>query len=253
MSESRLAPEFYLEALRREGAAFRTTVSPDVLASPVPSCPDWNLEQLVGHLGAVFRRGAGHLSRGTAAKPQSDVWEQPPAGEAVIAWWEDSLRQLVAEVESVDPAAPAWNWSIQEPVARFWFRRMAIETAIHRWDAELAAAAGYTEPIEPELAADGVAEALDTWLSSGRRVGPTDLRGVVNLIATDADAHWAVRLRGEGFSVLDTDTVFDEAPHAQTAVSGSASDLLLAIWGRVPFSVLTVEGNPELPRALLVG
>jgi uncharacterized protein (TIGR03083 family) len=251
MSESRLTPEIWLDALRREGAAFRTAISPEALASPVPSCPEWNVEQLIGHLGQVYRSAGTHVVHGVSTTP-TDEPAQPPTGADVIAWWDESFRFLIAALESVDPAAPAWNWSIQEPVAKFWFRRMAHETAVHRWDAELAVAAGYTEPIETQLAVDGVAEAFDTFLAAGHRAGPENLQGVVTLRTTDADAHWALRVRGVGLSLLDIDTVFDDAPHAQSAVSGSASDLLLALWGRVPFAVLNVEGNPDLPQALLV-
>lgn len=251
MSENRLTPEFWLEALRREGAAFRGAVSQDALTSQVPSCPEWNVEQLIGHLGQTYRFHAAHVVRGLTTRPDQEPVE-PPAGPEVLAWWDESFRLILGALESVRPSAPAWNWSIQEPVAKFWFRRMAHETAIHRWDAELAAAAGYTEPIETPLAVDGVDEALDTFLPAGHRAGPDTLRGVVTLRTTDAHAHWAVRLRGPGISLLDTDTVFDDPPHAQTAVSGSASDLLLALWGRVPVAVLNVEGNPELPQALLV-
>jgi uncharacterized protein (TIGR03083 family) len=252
MSESRLTPEFWLESLRREGATFRAAVSPEALPSQVPSCPDWNVEQLVGHVGRMYRFHAAHVVRGVTTPPESEP-ETPPKGPDVLEWWDDSFRILLAALESVKPSAPAWNWSIQEPVAQFWFRRMAHETAIHRWDAELAAAAGFTEPIETQLAVDGIDEAFDTFLSSGHRAGPDTLRGVVTIRTIDANAHWAVRLRGAGLSLLDIDTVFDDPPHAQTAVSGTASDVLLALWGRVPFAVLNVEGNPDLPQALLVG
>jgi uncharacterized protein (TIGR03083 family) len=252
MSESRPSAEFWLDCLRREGAAFRAAVSPEVLGSQVPSCPEWNVEQLVAHVGEVYRFHAAHLVRGVTTPPE-DEDPIPPTGPAVLDWWDESFRLAVAALESTAPDAPAWNWSIQEKVAKFWFRRFANETAIHRWDAELAAGAALAEPVDTRLAIDGVDEAFDTFLASGHRAGPLTLRGVVTLRATDADAHWAVRLRGEGMSLLDTNTVFDDPPHAQTAVSGNASDLLLALWGRVPFRVLTVEGNPELPEALLVG
>ena len=73
---------------------------------------------------------------------------------------------------------------------------MAHEISVHRWDAETAA--GRATPIETKLAADGVNEVLDTWLPAGRRKGPTDLHGVVHLVATDASYEWFVRLRGAG-------------------------------------------------------
>lgn len=253
MSESRPNAEFWLDSLRREGAAFRAAVTPGSLAAPVPSCPEWNVHQLVAHVGAVYRFHGAHLVRGVATQPEE--WEGPgaaPSGPAVLEWWDESFRLVLAALESTDPDAPAWNWSIvQDKKARFWFRRLAHETAVHRWDAELAQGAAMAEPIETRLAVDGVDEMLDTFLPSKHDWDPEGQRGVVTLRTTDAGAHWAVRLRGVGISLLDTNTVFDVEPHAQTAVSGTASDLLLALWGRVPFSVLTVEGNPDLPQILI--
>ncbi|MFI5958235.1 maleylpyruvate isomerase family mycothiol-dependent enzyme [Cryptosporangium sp. NPDC051539] len=251
MSESRPDAEFWLDNLRREGAGFRAALTPETLASPVPSCPGWNVERLVAHVGAVYRFHGAHVVRGVTTPPEDgEAPEAAPSGTDVIEWWDESFRILLAALGSTDPSTPAWNWSIQEPVARFWFRRMAHETAIHRWDAQLGAGAALTEPIDARLAVDGVDEMLDTFLPAKHDWADDTPRGVVTLRATDVDAHWAVRMRGVGISLLDTGTVFDDPPHAQSAVTGTASDLELALWGRIPLSVLTVEGNPALPEAL---
>lgn len=50
----------------------------------------------------------------------------------------------------------------------FWIRRMAHETAVHRVDA--AQAVGERWRVDPELAADGVAEALELWLGWAPRL-----------------------------------------------------------------------------------
>jgi hypothetical protein len=129
---------------------------------------------------------------------------------------------------------------------------MAHETAVHRWDAQMAVA--LNEPIEAKLAADGVTEVLDTWLSAGKRRGPLDHYGVVALRATDVAEVWNVRLRGEGLALLDTDTLLDHHPHNERAVAiGTASDLLLALYGRVPFDVLDTVGDETLLAALRTG
>ena len=129
-----------------------------------------------------------------------------------------------------DPGAPAWNWAPQAKTASFWHRRMAHEISMHRWDAE--AAAGRPMPIETKLAADGVSEVLDTWLPAGRRNGPTNLHGVVHLVASDAGHEWFVRLRGAGVALLDTGTILDtDDHHARAQATGTASDLLLSLMG----------------------
>jgi hypothetical protein len=123
---------------------------------------------------------------------------------------------------------------------------------VHRWVAQQAVARAV--PVETKLAADGVMEVLDTYLPSGRRKGPTDLHGVVHLIATDASYDWFVRLRGAGIALLDTGTILDSDDHHQQAeASGTASELLLTLWGRLPAEVLVTSGDPRLIHALQTG
>jgi uncharacterized protein (TIGR03083 family) len=248
--------ESWLSALRAEATAFRAAAAaPGALDAPVPSCPGWSMRDLVHHLGLVYNRISGHVAR--AGAPPTEPLADPvglglPAGEAALAWWDAEYTALVSLLDGLDPDTPVWNWAPQPKTAVFWARRMAHETAMHRWDAQMAI--GSVEPIETKLAADGVTEVLDTWLPSGRRRGPTDRLGVVQLDATDLDESWLVRLRGEGVALLDTDTLFDaEDPHARTLARGTASDLVLTLLGRVPFDILDVSGDATLLHALRTG
>lgn len=250
MGTPRRSREFWLAALRREGSAFRSAVTADDLTRPVPSCPAWTVANLIGHLGQTYRWHRAHLLRGATTPPDAEPAEIP-AGPAILPWWEESFDALVTALTSTPADFPAWNWSMQPKTALFWHRRMAQETAIHRWDAQVSV--GLPEPVETDLAVDGIDEVLDTHLPAGDRMGPTDQAGVVRLQPTDDDTSWTVRVRGEGLSILDTDTLLDDGPHAQAAASGSASDLLLALWGRVPLGVLTIEGNAGLVSALRTG
>ena len=169
-----------------------------------------------------------------------------------VGAWLDEYTELLAALDAVDPELPAWNWAPQSKKAIFWHRRMAHETAVHRWDAQVSLAR--SEPVEAKLAADGVTEVIDTWLPAGRRRGSTDLSGVVSLTATDVGQTWYVRLRGEGIALLDTDTLFDDAhPSERATAAATASDLMLALWGRVPFDALDVAGEIRLLEALKTG
>jgi hypothetical protein len=95
---------------------------------------------------------------------------------------------------------------------------------------------------------------LDTYLPVGRRKGPADVHGVVHLVATDASYDWFVRLRGAGIALLDTGTIFDSDDHHQQAeASGTASELLLTLWGRRPAEKLARTGDPRLISALQAG
>jgi uncharacterized protein (TIGR03083 family) len=255
MSRKQETKDFWLAALRTDGPAFHEAASrPGVLAAEVPSCPGWTGEHLVRHLGSVYAWVRSHASRGVTSEPDDRFrLAEVPAGSTVLSWWADEFSAVVAMLDALDPEMPAWNWAPQAKTAIFWHRRMAHETSVHRWDAQMAA--GRAEPIEAKLAADGVAEVLDTWLPGGRRKGPADRAGVAQLSATDAEQDWYVRLRADGgIALLDTDTLLDtDDPHARVLARGTASDLVLALWGRVPFDVLDVAGDATLPEALRTG
>jgi len=257
MTRTHGTKEFWLSALRVDGPAFRAAVgAPGALEAPVPSCPDWRVQDLVHHVGALYTFVRRHLSRGVTSPPEPELRPKPdelPTGEASLPWWDEQFTELVSLLAAIDPETPAWNWAPQPKKAGFWPRRMALETAVHRWDAQMAI--GMTEPVETRLAADGVTEVIDTWLPSGRRKGPTGRVGVVQLAATDVEDYWYVRLRADGgVALLDMETLLDtDDPHARVLAQGTASDLMLALYGRVPFDVLDITGDATLLGALRTG
>jgi uncharacterized protein (TIGR03083 family) len=248
--------DFWLTALRTDGAAFVAAVAePEVLASSVPSCPGWTVGDLVRHLGGVYRRTRTHAATGAVNESWGPVVipEDAPAADdpGVVEWFRGELGQIETFLDGLDPDLPAWNWAPQSKTSGFWIRRSAHETAIHRWDSQLAT--GLPEPLESKLAGDTVAEALDTFLPAGRRPVPMDVQGVVQLTAVDLGQEWHVRMRGAGVALLDTDTLLDDDTHPARAVaSGTASDLALALWGRVTFDVLETAGDDTLLEALRV-
>lgn len=254
MSRSLGSKDFWLASLRADGPAFRTAVAEAPLDAPVPSCPEWTVRDLVAHLAGVYAYVLSHVPRGVTDRPERPRPEfVPPAGANVLSWWDEQFVQLLNTLDALDPELPAWNFAPQAKKAGFWHRRMAHETAVHRWDAQFALVSA--EPIEAKLAVDGVAEVLDTWLPAGKGAGPADAVGMVALCATDAEHEWFVRLRGgRGLALLDTDTLLDSDQHHERAVArGTASDLLLALYGRVGFDVLEVSGDDHLLEALRVG
>jgi len=246
--------DFWLAALRADGAAFRAAVGQEgALGHQVPSCPEWTVGALAYHLGWVYRRVHAHANRGITTRPDNLPDDPRPDDAALLGWWDERYADLLTMFDALDPALPAWNWAPQAKRAEFWMRRMAHETAVHRWDAQMGVT-GLTEPVEAKLAVDGITEVLDSWLPAGLRKGPLDRTGIVALHAMDAGQVWYVRLRGTGIALLDTDTLLDDDEHHERAVAaGSASDLMLALYGRVPFDILDVTGDPSLLEALRTG
>ncbi len=251
MTKALGSTDFWLASLREEAAAFQLAVAEAELDSAVPSCPGWTIADLVAHLGGLYGQVRAHVGRGVATAPELER-PTPPAGVDLVDWWNQQYTELLALLEQLDPDLPAWNWAPASKTVSFWSRRMAHETAVHRWDAQFATI--NAEPIETKLALDGIAEVLDTWLPAGRGKGQTGLTGIVGLVATDAGHEFFVRQRAEGgIAVLDTDTLLDDDPQERVVASGSASDILLMLYGRVDVDVLEIAGDVRLLEGLRVG
>ena len=253
MNRQHATKDFWLAALRSDSPALQDAVVQAGPGAEVPSCPGWTGRELVTHLTATLHWVRETVPRGVTTRPTIAPEPLEPAD------WDEALdglrRELTGTIETLEAVEadfPAWNWAPQAKQAGFWHRRMAHEVSVHRWDAE--AAAGRPTPIETKLAADGVSEVLDTWLPAGKRKGPTDLHGVVHLVAADAGYEWFVRLRGAGVALLDTGTILDtDDHHARAQATGTASDLLLALMGRLRMDRLVTTGDPRLISALRTG
>ena len=253
MNRLHATKDFWLAALRADSPALQEAVAEAGPDATVPSCPDWTVAALVEHLTSLLHWVRATVPRGVTATPQSRPSAgEPPEWSAALDGLRRELTGTIETLEALEADFPAWNWAPQAKKAGFWHRRMAHEISVHRWDAE--AAAGRPTAIETKLAADGVSEVLDTWLPAGRRKGPTDLHGVVHLVASDAGHEWFVRLRGQGVALLDTGTILDsDDRHARGHATGTASDLLLMLMGRQTTDRLVVAGDPRLIAALRTG
>jgi uncharacterized protein (TIGR03083 family) len=244
--------DFWLATLRAEGPVIARTLAEADPAAPVPSCPQWTVAELTGHLVRFYTWVGAHVGRGVVTPPEHPEPTGPRT--ATPAEYETAFAELLTLFDVLDPEMPAWNPDPQAKRVAYWQRRVAHDTAIHRWDAQMATV-GLTEPLEAKLAADIVSEALDTLLPGGHGRRPADRHGTVALSATDLGHTWHIRLRASGgVALLDTDTLLDDDDlHERVIAAGPASDLALALWGRVGFDVLAVDGDEQLLECLRVG
>ena len=256
-----LDAQTYLDALGRDSAALATAARRD-LTAPIVSCPGWTMTTLVAHLTGIYAhriaivrardtentavRSLHDLGLPDAMRPWFDAQfegKQEPTGapDGLLELFEAKAAELRAVLGSVDPKEPVWTWWPPDQTADFWARRMAQETAVHRWDAQNAT--GEPEPIEPELACDGIDEVLDVIVPSLLR-GAEDAREgrgeTYHFHRTDGPGEWLLRFQGEGA------TVTREHAKGDVAVRGAASDLLLFLWGRLPGENLEVLGDASL-------
>ncbi|MDT5011671.1 MAG: hypothetical protein QOH57_3288 [Mycobacterium sp.] len=129
----------------------------------VPSCPGWNVGQLVRHLGGGQRWAAEMVRIGaTAPLPDDDFRglsayaDEAPA--TLAPWLREGAVDLADALQGVSPDAPVATGPIPNGVAAFYARRFTHETALHRADAVLALGQRFT------LAADIALDGLDEWM-----------------------------------------------------------------------------------------
>ncbi len=211
----------YLVALARDGKAFADTVV-GALDRPTPSCPDWKVGDLTYHLGEVFHFWAGIVEHRHA---DPDAMSEPPRLDDahLVDWFRRQLAHLERVLATADPTAVHWTWSAEQNTA-FVIRRMAQETGVHLWDAR--EAVGARQPIEANLAADGIDEFVVHFAPWRKKDAPA-VGGRIEFVI--AESGGIVRTDGLG----DVDAV----------VSGSASDLLLALWRRIPLDSVAIDGD----------
>ena len=230
----------YLDGVRDNARLFVEAVRRAGVDAQVPTCPGWTVADLARHQGRVFY----WISTLVETKAQEYIDRTPFEEEAKNAdplpFVERGAEHALAVLGSADPETPVWNWLDGGPgPARFWFRRLAHETVVHRADAEAATAPAALSRVEPsELAADGIDEFL-AFLgvrSGGGRTPP--LSGSYHFHTTDVPGEWVVVFDGDGIAIRR------EHAKADVAVRGPASDLELFIYSRRGSEGLDTFGDP---------
>lgn len=219
-----MEPADLLATVPVSSAELATAANEVGLDAPVPTCPDWTVEQLVTHVGRVMRLVGKVVETGGPFDAAS--LPPPPGGPLVVQWFEEMTGATVAALAAKDPNDALWNWANQAPVVAFWYRRMAHEVAIHGVDAGVAA--GRIPTIEPTLAADGIDELLTVILPAKLQAGATDLSGLgtLHIHCTDTQGEWLLQPTRSGIEVTRTHAKGD------AALRGLAVDLFLRLSNR---------------------
>jgi uncharacterized protein (TIGR03083 family) len=230
-----MEPADYLAHLRADGDALAAAAG-RAPSAPVPTCPEWDMTDLVGHVGGVHHWVEHIVATGAQEYIKRDS-PVPDARDAVLDWYRSGLGELLTTLEAAGPETMVWNWRDRGPApAAFWYRRMAHETAIHRWDGQHAA--GQPQPLSTDLAGDGIDEYLSFvsgWLARRPIEG---LKGSLHLHATDSPGEWSLYLSSDGLEHRR------EHAKADAAVRGPMSDLMLWLVNRIP---------PDAPSLQLFG
>ncbi|GAB1511404.1 maleylpyruvate isomerase family mycothiol-dependent enzyme [Actinophytocola sp. KF-1] len=228
------------EGLHEHTAGFAKAVTGADPDAVVPTCPDWPLRVLVGHIGQEHRWAAGIVRSGPAPVPDPfDADPGDPAGWA--GWLLAGAEDLAAAVLSA-PDRPVWTFAGTRPAA-FWLRRMLHDTTVHHADAALATGTPFT--VAPDHAADAISEWLELLsdpVATTVRPGFGALRGTGQTLGfrPDTGPGWLVTRAPDGVRWTRADG------QADATLSGPVADLLLVVSRRRPPDTVTVTGDRGL-------
>ena len=134
---------------------------------------------LTAHMGRVYtfwlkwvrERPRGHsreayqeiLADRDARLPGYNAWEKSgfpkdSRPDGIITFARQTGEELDDALAGLQPDETVWTFVPPRQTGAFVFRRLAMETTIHRWDAE--EAQGVARPIDDMLARDGIDEML---------------------------------------------------------------------------------------------
>jgi len=207
------------------------------LKEPVPSCPGWDVAEVVWHTAVVFE----HKVRVMADNAWPDPW--PPADfddRDELAFLREAKDDLFEEFSRHDIGEDTTTFGSDSTIC-FWARRMALEAAVHRYDAELAHLD--PTPVADDLALDGVDEVLHVMLAGPWWSERVDTRHPVDAVVAVRAAHrlWSCDLRQRSVTILDrADAV------AAATVRGEPEHVFLWLWGRSPDSAVQTSGDTSI-------
>ncbi len=193
----------------------------------------WDRTELLAHVANMHGWVRAQLLLGPGERIRFSAVERAPEGDALPTFFDVGVGELADLLTAMDLEATWPTWAGPQP-ATFFPRRMAQETAVHRWDAD-------GGPIDAELAVDGIDELLELFAPRLPAERWGDASGTIHLHATDVDGEWLIRLTPDGITF--------EHGHAKgdVALRGTAQDLLLWSWNRVPVDDrFEVFGDPTL-------
>ena len=232
-----LHPHRYLELIQGDAARI-AAVAPGALARPVPGCPGWDVAEVVRHTGGVYNHKVAIMRLGR--RPDEGQWQStPPPGTDLVSWFDGSSRTLIDELAAHDPEDWAYTWWPPDETFHFWYRRMALESVVHRVDVEMAV--GDLSTIDAALSSDGIDEVLTVFLGAhdpGSDGGPTGAVSIVSggrtWIAHLDDEHTRVEKHGDATTAAE--------------IAGEPEQVFLHLWGRAPLEDVGADGDAALLR-----
>jgi hypothetical protein len=210
----------------------------------VPHCPGWDTAELVRHQGGIFTWMATVVT-GRERVSRRELAPGPAESAELPGWYLGSLDHALEVLGSADPGSPTWTFSSTgDQRVAWWDRRLAVEVALHRFDAEHALAADSgsraAAPLDGDVAASGIEEFITEFLPGLlAQAAGGELQGTLHLHATDGPVEWWIDLDASGAAM-------PQHAKADSAIRGTRSDLLLWLTNRSAPGSLEILGQPEI-------
>jgi uncharacterized protein (TIGR03083 family) len=226
-----MQPDEYLPVLQKTDARFADAAAEAVLArgwrAPVAGCPGWTLADLVWHLAEVQHFWAW-VVRTRATDPGAYPEPVRHPDDELLGFGLAQSAELETVLDGADPAEHVWTWAPRQDVG-FVLRRQVMEAVVHTADVEQVL--GDVHPIRADVGLDGLDEWLEVMVPGALPKGPP-CRHAVDV-------------------GVDRVLFPGSRPVPIARLTGTAGDLLLAVWRRVPLEVLTVDGDGLQAAAML--
>jgi uncharacterized protein (TIGR03083 family) len=227
--------------LHAQTAAFAEVVAGVAEDRRVPTCPDWLLRDLVGHIGQAPRWAAGIVRSGAPAPVPDPRDADPGPPSAWTGWLLAGADELVDAVAEAGADTPVWTPLGPRP-ARWWLHRLLADLVVHTADAALTAGVPYQ--VTTALAADTICDGLELLATPALATFPGSREGTIALRPSTGDG-WLVTRAAGGHAWRHG------AGAADVTLSGSTQDLLLVLTHRLPLDRVTVAGDRALVEELL--
>jgi len=239
----------HITAIGQEAKLLAAAAKQGGLDVDIPTCPGWDMRELLRHLSMIHLWAAGHVAQlhdgsWSSLTELTEFWPDLavfwPDDDQLIDWYLETNTNLVHTLESAPLDVESWispRWEPRPSPVGTWARRQAHETAIHRFDAENAA--GIASGFDPTFASDGIDEILAGMVPRREAIPIASVQTMV-VHASDTDNRWHMTFAPEGIT-----TIRGDGP-ADVTLTGDASDLYLAMWNRTDDFNITVTGDREL-------
>ena len=240
----------HITAVEGNAKLFAAAARQGGLDTEIPTCPGWDMRDLVRHLGEIHLWAAAHvakphfkpwvddLSELTAHWPELGVFW--PNDDDLVDWYLKTNANLVDALVSAPEDLDTFTFLVSSSPLAMWARRQAHEIAIHRFDAEHAV--GIPTEYPAEFAADGIDELVAAF-AIRKEEFPVDKPRTMQVHAENTGDDWMVTFAPDGI------TTTRDGGSADVTLTGTASDLYLALWNRLHDSSITVVGDDDLLAA----